>query len=533
MKKIAALLLCFTMLLTLFCSCAEKETNEPLKPETPEADRPEPVGEKTETLQTIFSEKSNFSTQCDAKYETGENDDGDITITVGEEGVVALRRVTYDGFLTMDSYFGDHGYFELMDFAGYDYTFSAPTTEDRTIGGKTLRCVYVTAYDNEKEKEFFLAADMTRERAGFEPAASDEPCTDSFILYYAEYYTDNSENVLKTLDDLVKNFKTTEAERPQTPPVTVDYSADISNVRFVDYADENGCFTAKIPEGWAVKTGIPVVGLDLIGYGLTIYDPDVPERQVHFNLMLQGMMKSEEALNWQKEHYPTLLSANLPYVAEQTTEGYFKGMGGSFYDFTAFELIENLGKTPFSGGDLLSGTVYYNSGIKCQGIFSAFVTSTVYPVKSNIYDPFSPDDIDAGSVLAQMIIYEIAPQEEYFTWQPILSEIFASIKFTDEFLKARADAWQQTLATSNYIMQTADEISDMIMDSWERRNKSEDILSQKRSDATLGYERVYSPETDEIYKTEPGFLERYPDAGFTALTDEQYLQPVNGTIELR
>ena len=75
------------------------------------------------------------------------------------------------------------------------------------------------------------------------------------------------------------------------------------------------------------------------------------------------------------------------------------------------------------------------------------------------------------------------------------------------------------------------QISDGIMDSWNKRNKSFDIMSQKQSDATLGYERVYDTETNEIYKAYNGFTDDYDGERYKAITDDMYTQKTSGYIE--
>ena len=74
-------------------------------------------------------------------------------------------------------------------------------------------------------------------------------------------------------------------------------------------------------------------------------------------------------------------------------------------------------------------------------------------------------------------------------------------------------------------------MSDMIMDSWENRNNSYDIISQKQSDATLGYERVYDTETGEIYKAYNGFTDDYTGERYKTITDDMYTESISGTIE--
>ena len=71
----------------------------------------------------------------------------------------------------------------------------------------------------------------------------------------------------------------------------------------------------------------------------------------------------------------------------------------------------------------------------------------------------------------------------------------------------------------------------MIMDSWEKRNNSYDIISQKQSDATLGYERVYDTETGDIYKAYNGFTDDYHGDRYKTITDDMYTQATAGYIE--
>ena len=129
------------------------------------------------------------------------------------------------------------------------------------------------------------------------------------------------------------------------------------------------------------------------------------------------------------------------------------------------------------------------------------------------------------------ILSETAPKEEFVDWLPVLDRIFASIAFTEAFHRQRKAAWAQVMGTSRYIMQTADSIRGMIMDSYNRRNATYDVLSQKRSDATLGYERVQDTETGEYYRAENGFTDWYHGTRYRPATEKAaYLSPVSGYI---
>ena len=69
------------------------------------------------------------------------------------------------------------------------------------------------------------------------------------------------------------------------------------------------------------------------------------------------------------------------------------------------------------------------------------------------------------------------------------------------------------------------------MQAWENRQTTYDIMSQKQSDATLGYERVYDTETNEIYKAYNGFTDEYDGERYKPVTDDMYLQKTSGYIK--
>lgn len=56
---------------------------------------------------------------------------------------------------------------------------------------------------------------------------------------------------------------------------------------------------------------------------------------------------------------------------------------------------------------------------------------------------------------------------------------------------------------------TLSDASDLIMEGWKNRNRSDDIIAQKRSDAILGNERLYNPDTGQVYQFENGFFDSY------------------------
>ena len=304
------------------------------------------------------------------------------------------------------------------------------------------------------------------------------------------------------------------------------------SVQFVKYSDPSGYFTLEAPSGWKVKTGLKGLDMmDLVSYAINVYDPKNPDLQVYFNLNCVAGVKSEEAHDWYNYYYGSQeMMSQLPVVEKNTTKSFYEAMG-PLYGYSNFNVVENLGAAPL-GGDLIMGEcVSSYSGNDMEGVFTAWVTDgyTSY-VNVNMFDPFSAQ-IDAGVRVAYDIVMETAPKGEFVEWQPILEHILSSIAFTKQFERDRAEAWKAITQISYIISSNADAMSDIIMSGYESRNTSYDISSQKYSDATLGYERVYDTETGEYYKAENGFSDWYTGSRYELVTsDSDYLVPVSGYI---
>ena len=306
--------------------------------------------------------------------------------------------------------------------------------------------------------------------------------------------------------------------------------AEARHVAFVKYTDPSGFFTASIPRGWRVRTGLKPTGkVDLISYAITIFDPAHPERELYFCLNEAMGLKSQEARAWHQRNYgPNSHFAKMPVVQEHSTAGFFAAMG-PLWGYSQFTVLERLGMTPL-GGEVVVAQSVSSRGRRVQGLYHATIKGMTQLVQRNTFNPRA-GQLDVGSLLEFSIISETAPAEEFMEWLPVLDRCLSSISFSHSFNSQRKAAWAQVMGTSNYIMQTADSIRGMIMDSYRRRNVTNDVLSQKRSDATLGYERVQDTETGEYYRAENGFTDWYDGTRYRPATDNAaYLTPVSGYI---
>ena len=302
---------------------------------------------------------------------------------------------------------------------------------------------------------------------------------------------------------------------------------------------DNDLISLKIPKGWKVE--VPLV--DYIHYTFKVYNPNNPDYMMIFMMKLEGFNKSEAARNWQKKYYPNQVFAKLPVINPQTTESFYKvwnetaefvNTNNVKFEYlpklNEFSVIENLGANVI-GGDILRATYKNSNNDLIQGLFTASVKDVgSYYVNSNIFNLFSKK-IDVWSLNVYNVILMTAPDSEFNNWQSILDNCLSTLEFSDTFVNEFNKEESNILSTIQANQKVYDEMSDMIMDSWENRNNSYDIISQKQSDATLGYERVYDTKTGEIYKAYNGFTDDYTGERYKTITDDMYTSSISGYIE--
>ena len=312
---------------------------------------------------------------------------------------------------------------------------------------------------------------------------------------------------------------------------------EASQIKFEKY--DNGLVSLMIPKGWKVE----VAPTDYIHYTFKVYNPENQNYMYIFDLKQEGFLKSEKARSTYEKYYPDAVFAKLAAIDPQTTEAYYKVWDKNAklaneidfkYEFfpylNEFTMIENMGATPL-GGDVIRATYKNSDGSLQQGLFTASVKSIgTYYINTDIFNLFS-EQVDVSPLNVYNIIMMMAPDEEFVNWQKIMDYSISTMEFSDTFVKGFNNEESTLVATIQANQKVYDSISDMIMDSWEKRNNSYDIISQKQSDATLGYERVYDTETGEVYKAYNGFTDNYSGNRYQTVTDDMYTLPVSGYIE--
>ena len=302
---------------------------------------------------------------------------------------------------------------------------------------------------------------------------------------------------------------------------------------------DNGLVSLDIPKGWKVE----VAPVDYIHYSFKVYNPEEPDYMFLFGLKQEGFLKSEKARSTYANLYPDAVFSKLSAIDPQTTEGFYKVWNSNaklcnetelktkFLPYlNDFTIVENLGATTL-GGDILRATFKNDNNKLMQGLFTASVKDVgSYYINENMFNLFSAK-VDVAPLNVYNIIFMTTPDEEFNNWQPILDHCLSTIQFSDKFINGFNTQETILVSTIQANQKIYDQISDMIMDTWEKRSNSYDIISQKRSDATLGYERVYDTETGEIYKAYNGFTDDYTGDRYKSITDDMYTSAVSGYIE--
>lgn len=296
---------------------------------------------------------------------------------------------------------------------------------------------------------------------------------------------------------------------------------------------DNGLFSLNIPEGWKVD----VLG-DYIHYTIKVYNPENPMYQMFFNMKTEGYNKSQAAKKWQQTYYPNNIFAKCAVIEDKTTEGFYKIFNElgtlnntsefTFPTLTDFTVVQKLG-TSALGGDVLRATFKDSNGKEGEGLFTAYVYDPgPYYVYENIT---SGNQIDIYYLNVYNTIFVTAPKNELIDWEDTLNKMVASLEFSNTFISQYQSQQDSVMKKFQSVRNICNQITDSIMSAWEARSASYDIMSQKQSDAILGYERVYDTEKGDIYKAYNGFTDDYSGERYKAISDDMYTKATSGYIE--
>ena len=317
--------------------------------------------------------------------------------------------------------------------------------------------------------------------------------------------------------------------------------SEVQEITLEDYSTE--VFSMKIPKGWTVQSG----GQGIY-YAIRVTDPKDENNQVFLMLKIQPILKSQSAKKaWQD--YAILaggaqynLFSKAPVLESATTEGFFQVFGDvssfinniepslasfkfpTFNNFTKLEESESQASLKGVAMDskVLRATFTGSNSQEGEGLFLATVVNF-----GNSYQM----GVDMGYYMIYDITAITSKKDEFINYQDILMKCVNSIEFTDSYVKKTIDDSNAQTQQSLQINAQVQAAFDSYMSAWNNRSKTYDIMSQKQSDATLGYERVYDTDTGEIYKAYNGFTDDYSGNRYKSVTDDMYTKSTSGYIE--
>ena len=315
---------------------------------------------------------------------------------------------------------------------------------------------------------------------------------------------------------------------------------------------ETADFSITIPKGWTVTTG----GTNIY-HSIRITDPDEPLNQMFVLLKADILLHSQAGKEAWQQNYEmgnaqAAILAKAPVLENPSTEGFYKIFpqytsfasdveasyaGYVFPQFNDFAVTDRFDSTSslksVSLGDELLRATFTDNGREGEGMFAASVVDFgSFDVANGNVSDYQLQTADGGYYMAYNIVAVTAAKDTFIEWESVLTECMKTLQYSDSFINATNQASNEKVALAMQISQNFNQTMDAMMASWESRNRSQDIMSQKQSDAILGYERVYDTETGEIYKADNGFTDVYDGERYQPVTDDNmYAQPISGYIE--
>lgn len=330
---------------------------------------------------------------------------------------------------------------------------------------------------------------------------------------------------------VVENSKTTWGEEDNPEPNEIlpeKHEDDVSGglplniqptqeVRLDLQPFDGGIFSMNLPKGWKME---PVGEYE--NFGFRAYDPDNSARQIFFYGNMKYFLKSDAA----KEAWATYLKfggysnaqvyADALVLSPATTEQFFYtfndytsyatkyGVVHNFPNFGGLEIVESTARnSPISSNcvdDSIVRALFTYNDIPCEGLFAAGVADAM---TSYMYD------VDAGYYVVYFITGISAPSDEFYLLQETLTQSLSSFQYAESYIKQGVQRIDEGTKVALEIGKMLSQAADANNQAWHDRQRPIDALSQKRSDARLGYDRLYDTETGEIYRAELGFYDYY------------------------
>ena len=304
----------------------------------------------------------------------------------------------------------------------------------------------------------------------------------------------------------------------------------------------NGIFSMDLPKGWQVSYG----GNGML-FAIHAFRPETdtsPKYHV-FALLKAEPLHSVAFKQFEVNNFGGFpiydVITKAPAIEEATAKGFYSifneysnyartyepsyvidGYEFVWPSINNFDVIEsyplNSAMASVAYDDSLLRATYtdvYDGSLQ-QGLFSGSITNN--PLGNESYSCYNAYFISS-------------PNENFNEYEPALLKILNSIKYSDVFVNNTLQAIDQQTKNALAIGESLQAMCESCNRAWEERNNTYDIISEKQSDATLGYERVYDTETGDVYKARNGFSDKLQGDRLKPISDDMYTLPIEGYIE--
>jgi hypothetical protein len=297
-----------------------------------------------------------------------------------------------------------------------------------------------------------------------------------------------------------------------TSPTSSPSKPENSPKESLKLEDYNGDFFGiKKPAGWQISTGG-----NCATFSIVMQDQSNPLRKIFYFGEMGPVYLSENQKRVDEDYMNMggykVLWYEMPVINPLNPENFLKNMYKiSATDFIKqfmtsvpsldqFEMISSENANSIVSGDtkLIRGLFKENNQIG-EGLF--FLTTAELLPESNL---------PSGGIGYAFTLIGVSSEKSAF--KDLEGDLLTSIRsfhISDSYVSNCVAEQNEQAKAALRISQTLSETSDIIMQGWENRNKSDDIISEKRSDAMLGRDRVYNPDTGNVYDVENGWYDSY------------------------
>lgn len=292
--------------------------------------------------------------------------------------------------------------------------------------------------------------------------------------------------------------------------VSVNNAETPAGAVLLEYYD-GGFFSINKPAGWEV---IPAGSCSTFSF--LARDKDTPGRQVFYFGEVGPVYLTGEQKVVDKQYMDmggfSITWYEMPVVDPLTPENFLKqfhliaqtNMAKNFMqqipELKNVEIISSNKAQSILQGDTKTLRALFTQNERTnEGLFYVTVTPML-----------QPSGYPGGGIGYAFSFIGISAEKDNFkNMQDKLTESIGSFSLSQAYVN---NCLQQQAQTTQGILKagkTLSETSDIIMSSWENRNRVDDILSEKRSDVMLGRDRVYDPATEEVFEVPNGFYDNY------------------------